>query len=140
MTGKDDINRNSISMIDLVKGKILNENKKDEKVFEIESDLCVYAASIVKNCLKQNKTNEQILIEMRLICNLFPTNYKEKVYFDYYNYLMEIRIHKKNLYFFSVLLLWIVMVCIFWNLLHQILNQKKLAQNLNFIIHRMHKS
>jgi len=44
----------------------------------LECSLCVYAAQVIDNALKENKTETEILVELKLICNLFPGNYRDQ--------------------------------------------------------------
>ena len=45
----------------------------------LECQLCIYAAQLVEGKLKENKTDAQIVEELKLVCNLFPTNLKDQV-------------------------------------------------------------
>jgi hypothetical protein len=65
-----------VEMVELVPATKLDNNLKKD---EVQCSLCMYAATIVKNALAENKTDEQIVTEMKLICNLFPPTYKEQV-------------------------------------------------------------
>jgi hypothetical protein len=45
----------------------------------LQCSLCIYVAEMVDAALTQNKTEEQIVAELLLVCNLFPTNLKDQV-------------------------------------------------------------
>jgi saposin len=45
----------------------------------IECSLCVYVAEMIDAALAQNKTEEQIVGELLLVCNLFPGDLKSQV-------------------------------------------------------------
>ena len=44
----------------------------------IECSLCIYAAELIDKALEQNKTEEQIVTELLLVCNLFPGDLKNQ--------------------------------------------------------------
>jgi saposin len=44
----------------------------------LECSLCLYVAELADTLLKQNKTDEQIVKELELVCNLFPSNLKDQ--------------------------------------------------------------
>ena len=41
----------------------------------------VYVAQLANHFLKQNKTEEEILGELKLVCNFFPNDLKDQVIF-----------------------------------------------------------
>lgn len=53
-------------------GKLKTKNSS------IECSLCIYVAQIAGTLLKENKTEEQIISELDLICNYFPASYKDQ--------------------------------------------------------------
>jgi len=44
----------------------------------VECSLCLYVAQLANQMLKNNKTEEQIIAELDLVCNLFPSNIKDQ--------------------------------------------------------------
>ena len=51
-----------------------------EKVGSIECQLCIYVAELVGNEIKNNKTDEDIVAGLKLVCNVFPADLKDQVY------------------------------------------------------------
>lgn len=45
----------------------------------MQCSLCIYIAELVNDKLKTNKTEEQIVSELKLVCNFFPNNLKDQV-------------------------------------------------------------
>lgn len=72
-------------LVDLMPAKKVN--KKENILVEnnsinnktLQCSLCVYVAEVVSQKLKQNKTEEQIVSELKLVCNLFPNSLKDQV-------------------------------------------------------------
>ena len=76
------------NLIDLMPAQVVKQRKvffesdvtdKNVKNGSIECSLCMYAAGLVASKLKENKTEEQIVSELEIICNLFPKNLKDQV-------------------------------------------------------------
>jgi len=43
----------------------------------------VYVAQLANHFLKQNKTEEEIIVELKLVCNFFPNDLKDQVILIY---------------------------------------------------------
>ena len=56
----------------------LEEKKLTSKNDSLQCTLCIYAAQIVDSLLKQNKTQQQVINELKLVCNFFPTELKDQ--------------------------------------------------------------
>lgn len=50
-----------------------------EKTSSFECSLCVYVGEFVKDLLKSNKTDTQVVKELELVCNAFPTALSQQV-------------------------------------------------------------
>lgn len=61
----------------------------------LECSLCVYVGELVEKALSQNKTEEQITAEMKLVCNLFPVQLRDQVRFN----ILVFEEFKLNFYF-----------------------------------------
>ncbi len=68
----------SIQMVNLKPAEKLDENKLNSKNDSLQCSLCIYAAQIVDNLLKQNKTQQQVIAELKLVCNLFPSDLRDQ--------------------------------------------------------------
>ncbi len=74
----------AIKMIELNPPKILKNNEFIEETPSagnrtIQCSLCIYAAEIIDKALETNKTEEEIVNELRQVCNLFPGDLKNQV-------------------------------------------------------------
>jgi saposin len=73
-----------VALEDLMPAKVIKEKKNffeetsNVKNGSIECSLCVYVAGLVDAKLMDNKTEEQIVEELKLACNLFPTTLKDQ--------------------------------------------------------------
>ena len=68
-TGNDDI-------------KINGMNKQEHvsaKNGTLECTLCLYVAELVDSLLKQNKTDQEIVAELKQVCNIFPSSLNDQV-------------------------------------------------------------
>jgi hypothetical protein len=76
---------NNNNLIDLMPAQVIKQRKvffdsdTNVKNGSIECSLCMYAAQLVVAKLKENKTEEQIVSELEIICNLFPKTLKDQV-------------------------------------------------------------
>lgn len=72
------------SLVDLMPAKVVKQKKhffeesNNVKNGSIECSLCMYVAGLVDAKLMDNKTEEQIVDELKLACNLFPTTLKDQ--------------------------------------------------------------
>lgn len=55
-----------------------NDEKVEAKNGSIECSLCIYAANIIETKLKDNKTEQEIVKELELVCNLFPASLRDQ--------------------------------------------------------------
>jgi len=88
---KEILQKDSIEMIELKPAKQIKTVSSTLKVFEekknddtIGCSLCIYAAQLTDNFLKQNKTEEEIQEELKLVCNYFPAKLEAEVSFIQY--------------------------------------------------------
>jgi len=68
----------SVQLLSLEPAEKLEENKFVNKNDSLQCTLCIYAAQIVDSLLKQNKTQQQVINELKLVCNLFPSDLKDQ--------------------------------------------------------------
>ena len=81
-------NKNSVPLMDLAPAKTLISKpskeslvlvKKTLKDDSLKCSLCIYVAELADNYLKQNKTVEEIVTELDLVCKWFPSSLTDQV-------------------------------------------------------------
>jgi len=69
--------KESVDLVDLKPAELIELEKKGND--SIGCSLCIYAAQLMDNFLKNNKTTNEIKQALKLVCNYFPAGLSEEV-------------------------------------------------------------
>ncbi len=83
---KEILAKESVDLVDLKPAKLVKTISPDLKVFEEKEgddstgcSMCIYAAQLMDNFLKNNKTTNEIKQALKLVCNYFPAGLSDEV-------------------------------------------------------------
>ncbi len=69
--------KESVDLVDLKPAELIELEKKGND--SIGCSLCIYAAQLMDNFLKNNKTTNEIKQALKLVCNYFPAGLSDEV-------------------------------------------------------------
>ncbi len=83
---KEILAKESVDLADFTHAKLVKTVSSDLKVFEekegndsIGCSMCIYAAQLTNNFLKNNKTTNEIKQALKLVCNNIPAKFSDEV-------------------------------------------------------------